>query len=58
MLVRMEASDQVDARAFWDDVQATTGARTASWDTFSAMFVVRDEGGGGGGRALLLSECV
>ena len=43
----MEASDEADARVFWDDVQRNTGARTASWDTFSAMFVVRDRGGRG-----------
>ena len=53
----METSDQEDARVFWDHVQLTTGARTASWDTFSAMFVVRDgEMYGGGGRVRLSEE--
>ena len=54
----MEASDEADARAFWDLVDLTTGARTASWDTFSAMFVVRDEGGGGASCLVFALECV
>lgn len=58
MLVPMEASDEADARAFWDLVYLTTGARTATWDTFSAMFVVRDEGGGGASCFVSRVECM
>lgn len=32
--------DEADTRAFWDLMQRTTGARSASWDNFSATFEV------------------
>lgn len=36
----MDINDDADIRAFWDDLQRTTGSRSSSWDTFAATFEV------------------
>ncbi len=54
----MDINDDADIRAFWNDLQRTTGSRSSSWDTFAATFEVGSMRRKVAGRRTANRECV